>query len=242
MSRQKGGMLMIKRLLLLLPVFWLCYGCSDDDCPTCVDAQEIVFMCTASYRAELGWNGSSILSISAAFVGDPVPHVSLFSWLGQDVPIGEDGGVPYFEDQIENRFEKLIDVAMVVEHDTVSFLMTIPDSTQISVPAGSVPSNEPVEISWTRSADAERYSLAVYIIRDQPPDFELEFDTVFTTTDTTITLDAYHLLPGRQLNLQIRALIGRGASPGNETNFRSGELRGFVGSQFIGRDLRVLIN
>lgn len=220
---------MIKRLFLLLPLLVICYGCSDDECPTCVDDSSVLFYCSASFHAadtEFGAFQSSI-GITAGFIGDPVPSVSVFEWLNGKLR-RSDNGFPTFNDDIQSDFIKHVSVTAVLDSDTIDFAVTIPDSTHIITPGDFAPSGQPIKFEWTRSRDAESYIYSAVVFYNDGEDLVFLLDTTIQTSDTSITIPSEYAEPGNQIVSQLIAGAGRNGEPGDEPNFRAGRIFGFI--------------
>lgn len=224
---------MIKRLLLLLPVFWLCYGCSDDDCPTCVDETNVLFYCSASFRAiDPDWGVlESSLGITAGFIGDPVPTVDAFGWINGDLE-RTDVGFPTFNDDFQTDYVKYVPVTAVLDGDTITFEITIPDSTRIITPGEVASSGGPVIFEWVRSQDAEFYIFSVLVSYRDVQELVFVLDTTVTTSDTSFTLPSEYSVAGYTLHSQLLAGIGTNGEPGDDATFRSGRYSGFLGGAY----------
>lgn len=201
-------------------------GCSDDDCPTCADQEQVLFYCSVGFAPELPASGQPTLSIGAGFIGDPVPEVSGFSWFGRTL-YRTDSGFPAFNGDIDTGYVKHIPVSMIVDEDSVALDIVIPEPTELLSPGGSVPPNEAVEVNWSESQDAERYFISIQVI-GVDEGFIVYLDTLIFTTDTTYTIPSEYVVPGAQLIIQLGAGIGVSGEPGESANFHEGRFTGFL--------------
>lgn len=230
---------MINKILqvasLLLAGFFIS-GCSDDDCPTSGDEQPVVFVCGATFYAPYTSGGAETrIGIGAGVVGDPVPDVTSFRWLGRSVgPCDE--GLPCFNDEFYSPFTKDVDVLMVIEGDSIAFALSIPDSFHMIEPPVEtqfLSAGEPLDLIWSKSPDAERYDLKIYVLYDPTPgEFTIELDTTFYVTDTSWTLPAEYMQWGRQFTFFLSAVRGIRADPGQAANFILGRYHGFTISSY----------
>lgn len=209
-------------------------GCSDDDCPTCMEENPILFVCSASFRAAEPLDVPSELSVFAGFMGDPIPTVSRFAWNETELEWSE-GGLPSFSDHIESPYVKRVNIEIVADNDSTQFEIVVPDSFRLIAPQSAVPASQPLEFHWSRSADAESYSMGVTIVRLDSPEFVVELDTAISTQDTTFVLDAYHVKPNFSIIIDLRAGIGKNGGSGVATNFDDGRLHGFVAGIYVTR-------
>jgi hypothetical protein len=206
-------------------------GCSDDDCPTCTQENPILFVCTASFRPEEPIGNPSELAVFAGFMSDPIPVVSRFAFLENELE-WTDGSLPSFSGHMESPYIKRVNIEIVADDHSTQFDIVIPDSFRLIEPLTNVTAGQSLPFHWSRSADAEYYGLRITIVRLDSPEFEIELDTSISTQDTTFVLDATHVKANCDILLDLRASIGKSGGAGVETNFENGRLHGFVAGSY----------
>jgi hypothetical protein len=222
----------------------LLISCSEEDCATCADDIETIFMCTTGYSEPEVSGPEASVGVTAGFFGTPVPEVSSFKWLGMELDRCDEG-FPCYDFGMPGEYRKSMDVQFVIASDTFALDLIVPDSFHLIQPSPEtlrVDAGVPLEVVWSRSSDADRYSLKVYVLLYDFHGTTVELDSNFYTADTSVTLSAFHLKPGRAILLMLLAMRGVLGEPGDVANFSHGNLRGFLSTGYKTRGLMALIN
>lgn len=233
----------IFQIIALSILACLISSCSDDECPTCNEQIETVFVCSGSFSEAEVSGPESFLSMTAGFVGSPVPHIRSFKWLGNELEPC-DQGLPCYDGRIASPYQKNMDVIMVIEFDTISLELLIPDPFYlIYPPVGTtvLPADVALELTWSKCPDAEQYRLRTYVFFDTESEMFIELDSSFATTDTTATIPAVHMQSGRSIYVMLLGGKGVAGEPGDVVNYSQGNFRGFLNTGYETRGITALI-
>lgn len=233
---------LIRNLALML-ILAVLGACSEEKCTTCSDEIETLFMCTAGYSEPLVSGPDALLGITASFIGSPVPNIRSFRWMGLELE-RIDEGLPIYDKGMPGEYLKQMPIVMVVETDTISFELTVPDPFHLIQPTANtsvISAQVPLDLVWSNSTDAERYSLKIYILSYEIGGMTIELDTTFYTSDTTATIPAEYLKVGRQIILMPIAVWGVPGDPGDVVNFSHKDMRGFLSSGYKALGLTAFI-
>lgn len=219
-------MVRIWQLVALMFLSALLVGCGDSDCPTCESELKVVFYCYIGFTPESPDTSWGVFTITSSFFGDPVPDVSNVSWFGTDTYKYEIG-FPYFTDNVDTSYTKHVKASMIVAGDSTEFEIAIPEPTKLIGLPEIILANEPFEMNWSKSQDADEYSVKI-LAYSQTDEFSVYLDTSFLVTDTTFTIPGEYLKAGAVLSMQVGARIGTFGEPGDSANFHSRRIKGYL--------------
>lgn len=225
---------MILRIWQLAALMLLCMsvlGCGDSDCPTCESESEVTVWCSVAYTPDAFSSGRGSFAINASIIGDPVPQEISVSCFDSSLFLSDGINFPSFWGGVDTVYTKHVLVSMIIDGDSIEVETTIPEPTEFVVWPSSPLANEPLEVMWSRSQDADEYYLSAYVW-NPAQGFSFSIDTLFSGSDTAFTIAGEYIKEGYTVAIWVNARSGTSGTAGDVANFHSGRFTGFLSGYY----------